>query len=118
MARGGGISWELMAKRVRQQLARQHGWITAGVIGPLAIACWAILSPFDIRAEYGDFRRAAIVLCAWYIAFAAIYAIQHWLRPTSHKEDEGLQPAPLSAAQFSLHRAADAGRSIAAAVGW
>ena len=81
--------------------------ITAGVIGPLAVACWAILSPFDIRAEYGDFHRAAIVLCAWYISFAAIYAIQHWLRPASGTEDEGLQPAPLSAAQFFLHRAAD-----------
>jgi len=101
------VNWELLRRRVRHRLARQPGWIVTGVLGPLAITCWAILTPFDLRAEYNDFRRAAILLCAWYVAFAAVYAIAHWLRPAAESEDEGLQPAPLSALQFFLHRSAD-----------
>jgi len=101
------VNWELLRRRARHRLAQQPGWIVAGVLGPLAISCWAILTPFDIRAEYNDFRRAAIVLCACYVTFAAVYAIQHWLRPASDNEDEELKLAPLSALQFFLHRSAD-----------
>lgn len=107
MAAASLLNWELMHKRVRQRLARQPGWIVIGVLGPLILTCWAILTPFDLRAEYYDFKRTAILLCAWYLGFAALYAITHWLRPAGDGDEDELQPAPLSALQFFLHRSAD-----------
>ncbi len=107
MVGGVQVSWELLGRRTRQHLARSGGWIVAGVAGPLLIACWAILTPFDIRAEYDDFQRAAMLLCGWYVAFAIVHVVFQWLRPASADTDAELRQAPLSALQFFLHRAAD-----------
>lgn len=107
MAAGAVVNWELFRKRTRRRLAAQPGWIVTGVLGPLIICCLAILRPFVLRAEYQYFRQAAILLCAWYLGFAVLYAIQHWLRPAGDNDEEDLQPAPLSALQFFLHRSAD-----------
>lgn len=107
MVGGVQVSWELLSRRTRQHLARSSGWIVAGAVGPLLIACWAILTPFDLRAGYNDFRRAALLLCCWYVVFAIVYAVFQWLRPARADADTELRQAPLSALQFFLHRAAD-----------
>ena len=108
MVGGVQVSWELLSRRTRQHLARASGWIVAGAAGPLLITCWAILTPFDLRAGYDEFQRAVVLLCCWYIAFAILYVVFQWLRPVAADEDTDLRQAPLSALQFFLHRVADA----------
>lgn len=107
MRRLAGFSWEVLVKHTRAQLGRQQGWIVAGLTGPVLVTAYAIISPFEIRAAFFDFRRAALLLAAWYVLFAGYYVLWHWLRPHSARKNDEMTHTPLPAVQFMLHRSSD-----------